>query len=146
VWHDWYVGKKEWHNSFIHCSDMTYSFEYAADMNESCHTYEWVMSHWYVMTHMWMSHGTHINQLPLWRILEPMYIQTPHTPCTYFHTLHTPCTHSHTLHPCIYSHTLHSGTQTPQYILEPMYIQPKPQFESVQWDMGWLRLVGSLKS
>ena len=27
-------------------------------MNESCHTYEWVMSH------IWMSHGTHMNDGP----------------------------------------------------------------------------------
>ena len=47
-------------------------------MNESCHTYEWVMPHlsmshvihmnesWYtyewVMSHIWMSHGTHMNE------------------------------------------------------------------------------------
>jgi len=47
-------------------------------MNESCHTYEWVMSHiWmsrvthvnaschtyeWVMSHIWMSHVTHINE------------------------------------------------------------------------------------
>jgi len=40
-------------------------------MNESCHTYEWVMSHiWmshvthmndWVMSHIWMSHVTHMN-------------------------------------------------------------------------------------
>jgi len=29
---------------------------YVTHMNESCHTYEWVMAH------IWMSHGTHMNE------------------------------------------------------------------------------------
>jgi len=33
-------------------------------MNESCHTYEWVMSHIWIShaTHTWMSHDTYVNE------------------------------------------------------------------------------------
>jgi len=59
----------------IHMCDMTHIqkgdvnvMEWQGDvvphMNESCHTYEWVMSHTYewVMSHIWMSHVTHMNE------------------------------------------------------------------------------------
>ena len=50
----------EWVMSHMWMSHVTH-------MNESCHTYEWVMSHiWmrlagyeWVMSHIWMSHGTY---------------------------------------------------------------------------------------
>ena len=65
-----------WHDSFIcvtwliHVCDMTHSYMkwwglrlrthlsiyHCTHINESRHTYEWVMSH------MWMSHGTHVNE------------------------------------------------------------------------------------
>jgi len=48
----------EWVMSHLWMSHVT-------PMNESCHTYEWVMEscHTYewVMSHIWMSHGTHMN-------------------------------------------------------------------------------------
>jgi len=59
-------------------SDVTFTMRHIALMHESCHTYEWVMSHirmshvthtneschtyeW-VMSHIWMSHVTHTNE------------------------------------------------------------------------------------
>ena len=64
----------------VHVSDVVSSRKHfqVTRINESCHTYEWVMSHmWmspvthvnescqtceWVMSHMWMSHGTHVNE------------------------------------------------------------------------------------
>jgi hypothetical protein len=59
-------------------SDVTFTMRHIALMHESCHTYEWVMSHirmshvthtnescntyeW-VMSHIWISHVTHMNE------------------------------------------------------------------------------------
>ena len=42
----------EWVTSHIWMSHVTC-------INESCHTYEWVMS---LMSHIWMSHVTHMNE------------------------------------------------------------------------------------
>ena len=46
----------EWVMSHIWMSHVTH-------MNESCHTWEWVMSHiWVVVSHIWMSNLAHVNE------------------------------------------------------------------------------------
>ena len=49
----WYV----WHDSWRTGGDSSHVWmSHATQMNEPCHTYEWVMSH------KWMSHVTHMNE------------------------------------------------------------------------------------
>ena len=67
-------------------------------MNESCHTYEWVMSH------IWMSHVTHIRRFDRERILTSL-MERP--PPSIAHPTHTPvpCIASQ---PNLYSYASHS--------------------------------------
>jgi len=55
-----------WMSHVTHMNDSCHTYEWimtniwmrhVSNLNESCHTYEWVMSH------IWMSHGTHMNEI-----------------------------------------------------------------------------------
>jgi len=52
--HTWIIVHSERRHHVVHVSYMWMS--HFTHMNESCHTYEWVMSH------IWMSHVTHMNE------------------------------------------------------------------------------------
>ena len=62
MWHDSLTHPYVWHDSFTRVNGWFYTYEsceymsYVTRMNESCHTYEWVMSH------IWMSHVIHMNE------------------------------------------------------------------------------------
>ena len=74
-WHTWMSHGTRVNESWSHATHFVIP---SNTMNESCHTYEWVMPHmwmshgtrvresWHtcewVMAHMWMSHGTHMNE------------------------------------------------------------------------------------
>jgi len=82
---------------------------HGTSMHESCHTYEWIMSHscsWMictqVMVHIWMSHATHVNEsshigVRGWFALDSSLIfwmsngTNMHEPC---HTYETVMAHS----------------------------------------------------
>ena len=47
---------------YMWASPVTYWTTPITHMNESCRTYEWVMSHMNESCHTWMSHVTHVNE------------------------------------------------------------------------------------
>ena len=55
----WLIHMCVWRDSFIcvwRVCDVTHSYRHDTHLNESRHTYEWVMAH------TWMSHVTHMNE------------------------------------------------------------------------------------
>jgi len=63
-----YVMSRKWMSHVVACTqDVTKGVRmrketescHVTHMNESCHTYEWVISYEWVTSHIWMSHATH---------------------------------------------------------------------------------------
>ena len=146
----WWVMSHIWRSHVIHKKESCRTYEgvmshiwrsHVTHMNESCHTYEWVMSH------IWMSHVTHMNESCYtyeW-VMSHLWVHLANAVESRCNTLQHPATLCNTQTrgiSCVCDMTLcdtsHIRMSHVTYINESCH--------TYEWDMGWLQLVGSLKS
>jgi len=93
-----------------------------ASANESCHTYEWVMSH------TWMSHVTHMNESC--HRYEPVTSHIWQIPITYDTSCHT--------YECVVSHTWMSRVARMKWVVTHIWISGVARvnewWDTYEWD------------
>jgi len=115
-------------------------------MNESWHTFEWVMAHMcnvicsnLLMAHSWMSHVTHLNEswhtCAMWHVVASAARVDRIWCCSFIRV-------PWLIHMCAMTHSYVCHDSS--YLLDGICVQRITSSHGVA--MRWLRLVGSLKS